>query len=200
VFLLECTHYTAQRFLTPVLAVQYLLLQGAILYDTNRIYAARYTQNFPKILICVCSHEVFFQGTDVIRFSAVSALTRRFLSREKASATPALSPEEVWKLRKKERREIRMLEREVKKFEAKARVCYICGFGPLKGVAYSYLVRTKDQDGNVVFGHASPAVCAGAVGAITSQARESFKETFSDLLRLAWKGITRFLKEDSSHA
>ncbi len=76
--------------------------------------------------------------------------------------------------------------RRIKHQQFISRMCHRCGFGAVKGVPNSNLVRVKDEEGNDAWGHASPTVCAGFVMAITNSARENVRQAFADFLRITW--------------
>lgn len=83
------------------------------------------------------------------------------------------------------------------------RTCFNDGYGAVR-VKDGHLIRSGEA-----FVHASPAVCAGLVRAITSQARESVRESLMDFLRitwirtegylrLGWSNLISFLRDDGA--
>lgn len=113
-----------------------------------------------------------------------------------APSPTVITPDEAWALRRKSRGERRRELKQSKNLAlaTSARVCWRCGFGALPRIANSNLVRMKDNEGNEVFGHASPLVCAGSVRAVTSQARENVGEALSDFLRVTQMRVEGYLR------
>lgn len=110
----------------------------------------------------------------------------RFIRRANPAPVAAVSIQDVLDMQKKPsvpRADRRREYRETLKASQQARSCWRCGYGTIAGVRGSNLARSTDLDGQPAWSHANPSVCAGAVLAVTSMARESVKEASSDLVR-----------------
>lgn len=125
-------------------------------------------------------------------------------ARKVRQSTIPLTLEQLQSVARENRAERRRADRQLKINSARssARVCWRCGFGALKGIPNSNIVRMKDNEGTETWGHAQPTVCAGAVRAITAQARMSVKEALIDFAGISWatfrsSKLAKFLTEDS---
>lgn len=120
--------------------------------------------NAPK-LHNSCSVEVFLAVAYMIRWSMVSELSRAERRRALAAERAAQS----------------------------IRVCSYCGFGAVKGVSNSNLVKTAEG-----FTHATPVACAGIIAAMTSSTRSTFRGLLTDFWYYLKENVMAFLREDGS--